>query len=77
MVLVHAAKLVGIGICVGWVGAALLARLITSLLFEVAPFDPATLAIVSVSLAVVALVASLIPAQRAAKADPMSSLRYE
>jgi predicted permease len=77
MVLGHAARLVGIGICVGLAGAALLARLITSLLFEVASFDVATLASVSVLLAVVALVASFIPAQRAAKADPMSSLRYE
>jgi putative ABC transport system permease protein len=77
MVLGHAAKLVGIGLCLGVVGSALLARLITSLLFGVAPCDAATLVIVSVLLAVVALVASFIPAQRAAKADPMSSLRYE
>jgi putative ABC transport system permease protein len=77
MVLGHAAKLVGIGICIGLVGSLLLARLLTSLLFKVAPFDAATLASVSVLLAVVALVAGFIPAQRAAKADPMSSLRYE
>jgi putative ABC transport system permease protein len=77
LVLGHAAKLVSIGICVGLVGAALLARLIASLLFGVAPFDAATLASVSVLLAVVALVASFIPAQRAAQADPMESLRYE
>ena len=66
-----------LGICIGLVGAALLARLIASLLFGVAPFDRATIASVSVLLVVVALVACYIPAQRAAKADPMDSLRYE
>jgi putative ABC transport system permease protein len=77
LVLGQAAKLVSIGICLGLVGAALLARLIASLLYGVAPFDTPTLASVSILLAVVALVASYIPARRAAKADPMDSLRYE
>jgi ABC-type antimicrobial peptide transport system permease subunit len=77
LVLGQAAKLVGIGICLGLAGAALLARLIASLLFGVTPFDSATLASVSVLLALVALAASYIPARRAAKADPMDSLRYE
>jgi ABC-type antimicrobial peptide transport system permease subunit len=77
VVLRQAVKLVSIGSCLGFVGAALLARLIASLLFGAAPFDAATLAGVSVLLAVVALVACYIPAQRAANADPMESLRYE
>ncbi len=77
MVLGEAGRLVGIGICLGLGGATLLARLIASLLFDVTPFDIATLATVSVLLGVVALAASLIPAQRAARADPMNSLRYE
>ena len=77
LVLRQAAKLVGIGIGIGLVAAALLVRLIASLLYGVSPFDAATLAAVSILLAVVALAASYIPARRAAKADPMESLRYE
>ena len=77
LVLRQAAKLVGVGIGLGLVVAALLARLIASLLYGVGPLDAATLATVSILLAVVALVASYVPAHRAAKVDPMSSLRYE
>jgi len=77
LVLGQAVKLLSMGICLGLVGAAILARLIASLLFGVAPFDAATIAGVSVLLAVVALVACYIAAQRAANADPMESLRYE
>jgi len=55
----------------------LLTRLIASLLYGITPLDLATFASVSVLLAIVALSASYIPAQRAAKADPMDSLRYE
>jgi ABC-type antimicrobial peptide transport system permease subunit len=77
LVLGNAAKLVGVGIGVGLLSAILLTRLIASLLYGVAPFDTATLAGVSVFLAVVALLASYIPAHRAAKADPIQCLRYE
>lgn len=77
LVIGEAAKLVSIGICLGLAGAALLTRLIASLLYGVAPSDATTLVGVSILLAVVALVASYVPAQRAAKADPMDSLRYE
>ena len=77
LVLGQGAKLVSIGICLGLVGAAPLARLIASLLYGIAPLDAATLASVSILLAGVTLLASYIPARRAAKADPMDSLRYE
>src|SRR5438552_3705013 len=77
LVLGQAAKLVGIGICLGLVGAMLLARSIASLLYGVTPFDAATLASVSLLLAAVALLASYIPARRAASVDPMVALRYE
>ena len=77
LVLGQGAKLAGIGVGIGLVGAALLGRFIASLLYGVTPFDAATLAGVSILLAAVALLASYIPARRAAGADPMDSLRYE
>ena len=76
-VLGQGAKLAAIGVCIGLIAAALLGRLITSLLYGVKPLDVATLAGVSILLAAVALLASYIPARRAANADPMDSLRYE
>jgi predicted permease len=76
-VLGTAAKLVSIGICLGLVGAVLLARGIASLLYGVEPFDVATLAGVSALLATVALLASFVPARRASKVNPMECLRYE
>jgi ABC-type antimicrobial peptide transport system permease subunit len=77
VVLGKAAKLVSIGICLGLVGAVLLARVIDSLLYGVKPFDVATLASVSILLASVVLLASFVPARRASKVDPMDSLRYD
>ncbi len=77
LVLGNAAKLVGIGIGIGLISAVALTRLISSLLFGVSPFDLATLAAVSLFLAGVAVLASYIPAHRAAKTDPIRCLRYE
>jgi putative ABC transport system permease protein len=77
LVLGQTAKLVSIGICLGLVGAMLLARSIASLLYGITPFDTGTFASVSLLLASVALLASYIPAHRAASVDPMVALRYE
>jgi putative ABC transport system permease protein len=76
-VLGQGAKLAAIGVVSGLTITALLGRLIASLLYEVKPLDAKTLAGVSILLAAVALLASYIPARRAANADPMNSLRYE
>jgi putative ABC transport system permease protein len=76
-VLRQGAKLAAIGVVIGLAAAALFGRLIASLLYQVKPLDAPTLAGVSILLAAVALLASYIPARRAANADPMDSLRYE
>ena len=76
-VLGKAGKLVSAGICLGLIGAMLLARVIASLLFGVTPFDVATLVGVTILLTVVALAASYLPARRASNVNPMDSLRYE
>lgn len=73
----HAAKMVGIGIAVGITGAALLSRMLATLLYGVKPFDGVTLVSVTTLLAVVAMVAVYFPARRAGKSDPMESLRHD
>jgi predicted permease len=65
------------GVAIGLVGALLVTRLIESLLFAVAPTDPMTFAAVSTLLLAVAVVASLIPARRATKVNPIVALRSE
>ncbi len=67
----------GIGTIAGLAGAAVLARALEKLLFGVAPSDPATLAVVSCLLLIVAGVACYIPARRAARIDPLTALRAE
>jgi putative ABC transport system permease protein len=77
LVLRNAATLVGMGMAIGLGAALLLARLIANLLYGVKPFDLATIVVVSLLLAAVALLASFVPARRAAAVDPVHSLRYE
>jgi predicted permease len=63
------------GVAIGLASAVALARLIASLLYEVAPTDPLTLGGVSAALLAVAALASWLPARRAAKIDPVEALR--
>ncbi len=67
----------GLGVVIGIAGAMLLSRSMTSLLFKVKPTDPAVYAVVSAMLILVALLASYLPARRAAKIDPLVALRDE
>jgi putative ABC transport system permease protein len=79
MVLRQALLLTGIGLAIGIAGVMALGRLLTSLLepmlFEVTPADNATLGAVAVALALVSILASLIPAHRATEIDPIQALR--
>jgi len=65
------------GIAIGLAVAAFVTRLMGSLLHGVAPLDPATFVAVPVVLAAVALLASYVPAWRAARVDPLRALRTE
>lgn len=67
----------GTGIAIGLVLFGLVARFMRSLLYGVAPGDPWTLAAASLTLIVIAVLASWIPARRAAGVDPMDALRAE
>ena len=77
MVLLEGALLAGIGVAIGLGAALVLTRLLRGLLFEITPTDPLTLASVACLLLAVALCATLVPARRATRVDPMVALRYE
>ena len=77
MVIARAMLLVAAGIAAGSAGALALSKYLTSLLFEVKPGDPSTYFSLAILLSMVAFAASLIPARRATRVDPMIALHYE
>lgn len=77
LVLRHSAAVTTIGLALGIAGAAAVTRYLESMLFGLTPLDPATFFGVSLLFAAVAMVAAYIPARRAARADPLASLRCE
>ncbi len=77
LVVSHGARLAGVGILCGVIGAFGITRVVTSLLYNVSATDPLIFVGTAAFLAVVALLASYIPARRATGVDPMIALRAE
>ena len=77
LVLSEAGKLCGVGVAVGVVMTLVVGRWAASLLFGLKPYNPAVLATACLGLAVVAVLASAVPARRAAKLQPMVALRED
>jgi ABC-type antimicrobial peptide transport system permease subunit len=77
LVLVSGAKLGLTGCGIGAVAALFATRLLRSLLFEVDPLDPMVIGLAAISIFLLALAASAIPARRAASIEPMQALRAE
>jgi ABC-type antimicrobial peptide transport system permease subunit len=77
MVLRQGMALAGAGILLGLVGAFGLTRLMEALLFGISALDPVTFGAVSGMLALVALLATWLPARRASRTDPAEAIRYD
>ncbi len=77
MVLSDALRLVAVGLLLGAVALSVAVRSVTHMLYGVSAFDPLTLMATAALLTIVALLAGLIPALRAASVDPMSAMRAE
>jgi putative ABC transport system permease protein len=77
MVMREAAVLLAVGVAVGLVMSVVAARTATKLLFGLQPGDPATLAMAAAGLALVAMLASYVPALRASRLEPTEALREE
>jgi predicted permease len=77
MILVRAGWLTGTGVCIGLLLAFGLAHGVANLLFEVRPDDPMIFGTITAAITGVALLASWLPARRAAQIDPMIALRDE
>ena len=77
LVLLQAGAIVAVGLTVGTAAALAFARALSSLLFNVAPWDPGALAAAVVLLAAATLAASYLPARHAARVDPVSVLSGE
>src|SRR5207245_10557991 len=71
MILKRSLLLVTVGVALGVAGALSVTRVLAKLLFDVKPNDPATFAMVTGLLVVVAMLAGVLPARRATKVDPL------
>ena len=66
-----------VGLIVGLLLGLGAARLVSSMLYGVDPIDPLSIAVTVILIGLTSMLASYIPAHRAAKVDPMEALRYE
>jgi putative ABC transport system permease protein len=69
--------LTGVGLTIGLVAATVATRYLEGFLFGVTPLDPGTFVGVSLLFALIAMVASYVPARHATNVDPLVALRYE
>jgi len=77
MVIAYGGRLATAGLVIGLLGSLALTRLISKLLFGVAPTDPLTFTSVSAILLGIGVLASWIPARRATRIDPITALRSD
>jgi putative ABC transport system permease protein len=75
MVVSQGMRLAAVGVVVGALGSLALARYMETLVYGVKPVDPAVMAVSSLTLGLVAALASYIPAYRASRLDPAKALR--
>ena len=66
-----------VGLVLGFAASLFLTRFLSTLLFQVRPADLGISAAVTVTLAVIALLANYLPARRASRVDPIIALRYD
>jgi ABC-type antimicrobial peptide transport system permease subunit len=77
LVLGQSLLVIAIGIILGVGGAAMVTRYLAAMLYGLTPLDAATFVGVSLLFAIVALIASYVPARRATRVDPLIALRYD
>ena len=77
LIVVYGLRLAAAGLVLGLAGASAVARLLEGLLFEISPWDAATYLVTAIILGGTAMVATLLPAIRAATVDPLIALRHD
>jgi putative ABC transport system permease protein len=77
MILRRTAALATLGVAIGLAAALAVTRVLETALFEIKPGDPSTLAAVAILIMATAFIASLVPALRATRVDPLAALRQD